>query len=198
VSDEALHGLIRFKEYVLERGPDQEDFYEMSRGMPETLRKQIALAMHMQVFQKLAVLDNLREHDLAKLEEVALEMKPRIFAPGDFLLKAGRISPVMFFLVEGMIALQRPSGETVQKLDGSAGTIIGEMSLVQGTPEVVSVVACTYLEAFELDKQAFDRIQLRDAWNATGESPAPAVQPADRTDQLRDDDELLTLSEGGE
>jgi hypothetical protein len=80
VSNESLHELIRYQESVWNR--DRGDFYELSQRIPETLEKLIALELHMSVFQKLDVLQD-RGH--AMRADVAL--KPRIFTPGDFLIK---------------------------------------------------------------------------------------------------------------
>jgi hypothetical protein len=176
VSEESLHEMIRYQEFVWERDRDRDDFYELWHRMPESLRKRIALAVHMPVFQKL---ERLSETAHAMLAEVAFALKPRIFTPGDFLIKAGRVSPVMIFLVEGVVAILRPSGEVVENIDANSGTIIGEASVIDGVQETVSVVACTYLEAFELSKEDFDRIGLVEELNGT-KPPQAAPVTAER------------------
>jgi hypothetical protein len=149
--------MVRYQEFVWDRDRDRDDFYELSHRLPTSLQKRIALAVHMPVFLKLHLLQT---SDKEMLADLALALTPTIFTPGDFLLNAGRISQRMLFIVEGVVALQNPSGAIIHKLDGSSGTILGEASILRQTEEPMSVVACTYLEAFELSKADFDRIGI--------------------------------------
>lgn len=155
ISDASMCELLRYYEYVWERDRDRADFYETASKMPEGLQKRLALALHMEVFNKVSFLKNM-PHDA--LERVAMALKPRIFTPGDFLIKCSRVSNRMFFITEGKVDVISKTGELLNTLDGANGCILGETSLINRTEEVASVIAETYVEAFELTKEDFDEI----------------------------------------
>jgi hypothetical protein len=158
VSEETLRELIRYQEYAWERDRDRDDVIETASKMPESLQRRVAMALHLELFQRI---EQFGDCDLGLLERVALALKPRIFTPGDFLIKAGRISGRMFIVVEGRIDLLSTTGALVARISGdSAGTVVGQTSVIRNQPEVVSVVAQTYLEAFELQKEDADSIEL--------------------------------------
>lgn len=66
------------------------------------------------------------------LREEATELAPllsiRNYAPGDMILAEGAMNELLYFLVEGTIAIIR-SGETIAELS-KPGTILGEMSII--------------------------------------------------------------------
>jgi hypothetical protein len=82
-----MEELLKYYEYVWERDRDRADFYETAAKMPAGLQKRLALALHQDVFTKLGIL---REAEPDALEKIAMSLRPRIFTPGDFLIKAGR------------------------------------------------------------------------------------------------------------
>jgi hypothetical protein len=158
VSDETLRELVRYQEYAWERARDRDDLTESCSKMPESLQRRVAMALHLELFQRI---EQFSDCNLGLLERVALALKPRIFTPGDFLIKAGRVSGKMFIVVEGRIDLLSTTGALVARISGdSAGTVIGQTSVIRNQPEVVSVVAQTYLEAFELQKEDAESIEL--------------------------------------
>jgi hyperpolarization activated cyclic nucleotide-gated potassium channel 2 len=155
VSPETMEELLKYYEYVWERDRDRADFYETASKMPEGLQKKLALALHMDVFTKV---DALRGADEEVLERVAMALRPRIFTPGDFLIKAGRVSNRMFFITEGKIGIMNKNGAIVRSFDGMNGVVLGEASVLNGSEETASGIAETYVEAFELMKDDFDEI----------------------------------------
>jgi len=155
ISDESMCELLRYYEYVWERDRDRADFYETASKMPEGLQKRLALALHMEVFNKV---DALRGASEEALEKVAMALRPRIFTPGDFLIKVGRVSSRMYFVTEGKIDMISGSGTLLNVLDGANGCVLGEASVINGSEEVASAIAETYVEAFELMKEDFDEI----------------------------------------
>lgn len=158
ISDETTEELMRYYEYVWERDHDRQDFYETASKMPEGLQKKLAIALHQDVFNKL---DVFRNADIDILKEIAITLKPRIFTPGDILVKAGRVSNKMFFVSEGSVDLMNYDGEIIRSFTGnSTGNVFGESSIISGQKELYYVVARTYVEAFELSKEDFDEIAL--------------------------------------
>ncbi|OHT07033.1 cation channel family protein [Tritrichomonas foetus] len=155
VSDESMEELLRYYEYVWERDHDRADFYETASKMPEKLQKKLELSLHGEVFTKV---EALRGADEDSLEKVAMALRPRIFTPNDFIIKAGRVSGRIFFITEGKVAVINANGQTINTFDGSTGCVFGDVSMLTGAEEVASAIAETYVEAFELLKEDFDRI----------------------------------------
>ena len=172
VSDEALLELLRYYDYVWEQDRNQLDFYETVQKMPESLQKRLALALHLSTFNKI---EKLRNCDLDILESIALALKPKVFTPGDYLIKAGRVSSRLYILAEGTVDVISREGLRLKTFDGSAGVIIGESSLVTGQEEPASIMANTYVEAFELSKDEFEEIsELADILRRN-ETPNPSL-----------------------
>jgi hypothetical protein len=155
VSHESLDELLKYYEYVWERDRDRSDFYETAGRMPQGLQKKLALALHVDVFTKVETLRGASED---ALERVAMALRPRIFTPGDFLIKAGRVSGRMFFVTEGKVGVLNRNGAIISTFDGANGVVLGEASVLNGVEEQASAVAETYVEAFELMKEDFDDI----------------------------------------
>ena len=155
VSDASLEELMRYYEYVWEKNHDRTDFYETASKLPEGIQRKLAFSLHEDIFGKTAAFQGASRE---VLESIALALIPRIFTPGDFLLKAGRISNRMYFINEGKVGLVNSNGIIVGECDGISGSVIGEASLLKGTPETISSIAVTYVEAFELLKEDYDEI----------------------------------------
>lgn len=156
-SKESMEELMRYYEYVWERDRDRADFYEIASKLPEGLQKKLAYALHRDVFEKVTAFQG-AGHEV--LEKVALTLIPRIFTPGDVLLKAGRVNNRMYFITEGKVALINTNGLIVDECSGRKGSVIGEESVINGNPEIFSSIAKTYVEAFELLKEDFDEIAM--------------------------------------
>lgn len=155
VSDLSMQNLLQYYEYIWETDRDRADFYEATSKMPLGLQKRLELALHMDIFNRVEVFNGASEE---ALEKIALALKPRIFTPGDHLVKAGRVSERMFFIVEGTLDLITPSGALVATVDGLTGAVIGENSMMNDAEEQASAIASTYVEAYELDKKDFQSI----------------------------------------
>jgi voltage-gated potassium channel len=155
VSDESMEELLKYYEYVWERDRDRADFYETASKLPDGLQKKLALHLHMDVFTKVTALQGA---DQDALEKVAMALRPRIFTPGDFLIKAGRVSNRMYFVTAGKVDIMNRSGAVITTFDGLSGFVLGERSVLTGEEEEASAIAETYVDAFELMKEDFDEI----------------------------------------
>lgn len=155
ISPEALSELLTYYEYVWERDRDHTSFYDTASVMPEGLQKRIALALHTNLFAKVNSLRNASEE---VLENIAIALRPRIFIPGDYIIKAKKISNKMYFITEGKVSIVSPTGGVICRIDGHKGSVLGEESMINRVEEPNSAIAVTYVEAFELLKEDFDDI----------------------------------------
>ncbi|KAK8884131.1 hypothetical protein M9Y10_043237 [Tritrichomonas musculus] len=156
-SKESMEELMRYYEYVWERDRDRADVYEIASKLPAKLQNKLAYELHRDVFTKVTAFQG-ASHEA--LEKVAIALIPRIFTPGDILLKAGRVNNRMYFITEGKVALINSNGMIVDECTGFKGSVIGEESVINGNPELFSSIAKTYVEAFELMKEDFDEIVM--------------------------------------
>lgn len=154
-SEKSLEELHRYYDYVWERESGHQDFYETASKMPEKFQKKLNLTLHKDVFTNV---DALCGADEEILENISMVLRPRIFSPDDFIIKAGRVSGRIFFVTEGKVIIVDTNGMIIGTFDGSSGCVLGEQSMLSGVEEVASAMAVTYVEAFELRKEDFDEI----------------------------------------
>lgn len=152
ISENSMKELLRYYEYVWEKDRDRADFFETASKMPIGLQKKLFLALHSDVFDKVEIFKYLPEEIL---ESIAMSLRPRIFTPGDFIIKAGRPASRMYFVTEGKVDIISPQGALLAVMDGFSGFVLGETSVISGDPEKNSSIAETYVEAFELSKDDF-------------------------------------------
>jgi hyperpolarization activated cyclic nucleotide-gated potassium channel 2 len=189
VGEESLRELRRYNEYVWERDRDQVDFYQTREKMPESLQKRLSLALHIGGFAKL---DVLRDADIRLLERVAWCLRPRVFTPGDFLIKAGETSKTLYLLTEGKVDILNQERVRVREMEGKNGAIFGEASFGSRGIEPASVVAKTYVEVFELSMEDYDGIEgLRELFEAAERRESEGVDSFSSTDYGEEDGEIV-------
>jgi CRP/FNR family transcriptional regulator, cyclic AMP receptor protein len=95
---------------------------------------------------------------------------PKIFAPGEIVLRQGSVSRHMYVLVAGGVEIfsTSPNGHTVLLDIRSAGDVVGELALGDGKPRVASVVATAVTEAIAVTEQAFLELVSRHPHVALG------------------------------
>jgi voltage-gated potassium channel len=106
----------------------------------------------------LSLLPNLR---LVKLvRELALELRPVVFTPGDYIFRAGQFGRHMYFISRGRVDIIAADGRTLLNTI-SAGDFFGEIALLFSQPRTASVRAVDYCDLYTLDKDTFDRVLSR-------------------------------------
>lgn len=158
--DESLADMLRYYEYIWHRDRNREIFYENAKQlMPLGLQKRIRMAIHLHIFANSPALSDAKE---SILEKMAVAMHPRIFTPGDTLVKAGKVSKCLFFVTQGRIQAMTDTGALVNTFDGENNCVLGENSVVNRMPERCTMIAETYVETYEVDKKDFDHIMESD------------------------------------
>lgn len=87
-----------------------------------------------------------------EISEISPLISSRMYAPNEEILAEGSINELLFFLIEGSVAIVR-SGETIAKLS-TPGTLLGEMSIITRKVCSASTIALTptFLIILELRK----------------------------------------------
>lgn len=107
----------------------------------------------------LRVFESLRDYSPRELEVLLGAARECRFAAGASLCEEGRTGSSCFFLVAGEVAILRaaPDGPRVITTQG-AGTIVGQMSLVERRPRTASVRALSEVTALEFARDVFDAL----------------------------------------
>jgi CRP-like cAMP-binding protein len=90
--------------------------------------------------------------------QLAMVLKPDVFAPGDFIIRKGDVGQEMYFVVGGDVDVL--DGDKVLATLGP-GSNFGETSLLLSETRTASIRAKTYCDLFVLDKADFNKV-LRD------------------------------------
>lgn len=182
VSNDSILELLRYFEYVWERDHDESVFYENAQKMPESLKKKVALALHAQLFEKI---DSLKDLSQETLGQIAMRLRPRIFTPGDYLIKARSVSKKIFFLSSGKVQVLSSCGSLINSHEGPAGIVFGIGSFLNGSEEVTCVIAQTYVETYELTKGDFDDLkESNEDFRSAMRRKAGPIQISSRLDYL--------------
>jgi hypothetical protein len=142
----------RIKEYYAYIWKKRLGFDEMTflSALPMGLRTEVELHLKCQVLDKIPLFQEL---DNSFIEEVALNLKPDVYTPGEFICKEGQESDKMFFVIKGELLVLRQDGSVINILKD--GDFFGEIALLNNQIRSASVQAVTYCDLYILEKEAF-------------------------------------------
>jgi hypothetical protein len=134
--------------------------YDESRvisELPPSLTGEVSLFLKRDIIEKVPFLKGASEE---LVREIALQMRPVVYTPGDYVFRAGEPGAEMFFINRGTLEVLARDGVTVftTLVDGD---FFGEIALVLDTPRTASVRALDYCDLYALNKEAFDAILRR-------------------------------------
>lgn len=130
------------------------DETQLLERLPPGLRTAVALHLKRDLLQAVPFFRGASE---PFLKEIALEMKPSLYPPGDIVVRAGDRGREMYFISRGSVEVVAPDGTTV-RARLSAGDFFGEIALLYGTPRTATVRALEYCDLYRLEKELFDRV----------------------------------------
>jgi len=139
--------------YVWRERLDHDETRLLER-LPPGLRTAVALHLKRDLLQAVPSFSGASE---SFLKEIALEMKPSLYLPGDTVVRAGERGREMYFISRGSVEVIAPDGRTL-RARLSAGDFFGEIALLYGTPRTATVRALEYCDLYRLEKELFDRV----------------------------------------
>lgn len=122
--------------------------------LPDSLRSEVALFLRRDFIEH-APLFKGASHELVR--EMALELRPVVFTPGDYIFRAGQYGRHMYFISHGSVEIVSPDGQTVVNTLHD-GDFFGELALLFSQSRSASVRAVNYCDLYTLDKDTFDRV----------------------------------------
>jgi hypothetical protein len=163
-SMERLGAFVRYRNIPLDLQRRLRDYYAylwenrmgydeatVMADLPHGLRSEVALYLRRDLIERAPLFSN-ASHELVR--EIALQLRPIVFTPGDYVFRAGHIGRHMYFIGRGQVEIIAPDGHTVATLKD--GDFFGELALLFSQPRNASVRAIDYCDLYSLDKETFD------------------------------------------
>lgn len=99
------------------------------------------------------------------LTEIARNMKRKVFAPGDRIVRLGDVGDQFYLIREGDVVVRRPKTTTSEKIEDvatlSRGQYFGEMALMSGERRNAHVDAVSEVVAYTLDAETFQNVMAQ-------------------------------------
>jgi voltage-gated potassium channel len=125
--------------------------------LPDSLRTEVALFLRRDFIERAPLFQG-ANHELVR--EMALQLRPVVFTPGDFIFRIGQYGQNMYFISRGTVEIIAPDGQTVMTTL-TDGQFFGELALLFSQPRTASVRAVDYCDLYTLDKDTFDHVLAR-------------------------------------
>ncbi|XP_048220479.1 cGMP-gated cation channel alpha-1 [Perognathus longimembris pacificus] len=130
------------------------DEKEVLRYLPDKLRAEIAINVHLDTLKKVRIF---ADCEAGLLVELVLKLQPQVYSPGDYICKKGDIGREMYIIKEGKLAVVADDGIT-QFVVLSDGSYFGEISILNikgskaGNRRTANIKSIGYSDLFCLSK----------------------------------------------
>jgi hypothetical protein len=153
IPDDLQLKIRNYYKYMYEKreGYDEETFLQ---GLPVNLQEEVALHLKKDIVSAIPIF---KDVDAKFAREIAMQLKPEIFVPGDYVFRAGDEGSHMFFIVNGELEiLNEEEDQLIATLHN--GDFFGEVALFKDQPRNATIKAITYCDLYSLDKSEFDKV----------------------------------------
>ncbi|XP_037115950.1 cyclic nucleotide gated channel subunit alpha 1a [Syngnathus acus] len=153
VSKELELRVIKWFDYLWNNGKAQDE-REVLRYLPDKLKAEIAIQVHMDTLKKVRIF---ADCEAGLLIELVLKLRPQVFSPGDYICKKGDIGREMYIIKDGKLAVVADDGVTQFVVLGS-GSYFGEISILNikgskaGNRRTANIRSIGYSDLFCLSK----------------------------------------------
>lgn len=148
--------ILDYYEYLWEKRLGYDESAAIS-GLPPTLRTEVSLFLNRDIIQKVPLFRGTSEEFI---RAIALGMRPVIFVPGDYIMRAGEQGEEMYFISKGTVEVISADGRQVYATL-TDGDFVGEIALVLRKPRTASVRATDYCDLYMLTRSSLDRVLAR-------------------------------------
>ncbi|XP_029707336.1 cyclic nucleotide gated channel subunit alpha 1a [Takifugu rubripes] len=145
--------VIKWFDYLWNNGKAQDE-KEVLRYLPDKLKAEIAIQVHMETLKKVRIF---ADCEAGLLIELVLKLRPQVFSPGDYICKKGDIGREMYIIKDGKLAVVADDGVTQFVVLGS-GSYFGEISILNikgskaGNRRTANIRSVGYSDLFCLSK----------------------------------------------
>nr|XP_009680321.1 PREDICTED: cGMP-gated cation channel alpha-1 [Struthio camelus australis] len=130
------------------------DEREVLKYLPDKLRAEIAINVHLETLKKVRIF---ADCEAGLLVELVLKLQPQVYSPGDYICRKGDIGREMYIIKEGKLAVVADDGIT-QFVVLSDGSYFGEISILNikgskaGNRRTANIKSIGYSDLFCLSK----------------------------------------------
>ncbi|NWX36205.1 CNG3 protein, partial [Notiomystis cincta] len=130
------------------------DEREVLKYLPDKLRAEIAISVHLETLKKVRIF---ADCEAGLLVELVLKLQPQVYSPGDYICRKGDIGREMYIIKEGKLAVVADDGIT-QFVVLSDGSYFGEISILNikgskaGNRRTANIKSIGYSDLFCLSK----------------------------------------------
>lgn len=145
--------VIKWFDYLWNNGKAQDE-REVLRYLPDKLKAEIAIQVHMDTLKKVRIF---ADCEAGLLIQLVLKLRPQVFSPGDYICKKGDIGREMYIIKDGKLAVVADDGVTQFVVLGS-GSYFGEISILNikgskaGNRRTANIRSIGYSDLFCLSK----------------------------------------------
>ncbi|KAM6941766.1 cyclic nucleotide gated channel subunit alpha 1a [Lycodopsis pacificus] len=145
--------VIKWFDYLWNNGKAQDE-REVLRYLPDKLKAEIGIQVHMATLRKVRIF---ADCEIGLLIELVLKLQPQVFSPGDYICKKGDIGREMYIIKDGKLAVVADDGVTQFVVLGS-GSYFGEISILNikgskaGNRRTANIRSIGYSDLFCLSK----------------------------------------------
>uniref|UniRef100_A0A3B4BRN4 Cyclic nucleotide-binding domain-containing protein n=1 Tax=Pygocentrus nattereri TaxID=42514 RepID=A0A3B4BRN4_PYGNA len=131
------------------------DEHEVLKNLPNKLRAEIAINVHLDTLKKVRIF---QDCEAGLLVELVLKLRPQVYSPGDYICRKGDIGKEMYIIKEGKLAVVADDGVTQFALL-TAGGCFGEISILNirgskmGNRRTANIRSIGYSDLFCLSKE---------------------------------------------
>ncbi|XP_066496263.1 cyclic nucleotide-gated channel alpha-2 [Tiliqua scincoides] len=131
------------------------DEWEVLKNLPDKLRAEIAINVHLETLKKVRIF---QDCEAGLLVELVLKLRPQVFSPGDYICRKGDVGKEMYIIKEGKLAVVADDGIT-QYAMLTAGCCFGEISILNikgskmGNRRTANIRSIGYSDLFCLSKE---------------------------------------------
>ncbi|XP_076993248.1 cyclic nucleotide-gated channel alpha-1 [Tamandua tetradactyla] len=164
------------------------DEREVLKYLPDKLRAEIAISVHLDTLKKVRIF---ADCEAGLLIELVLKLQPQVYSPGDYICKKGDIGREMYIIKEGKLAVVADDGIT-QFVVLSDGSYFGEISILNikgskaGNRRTANIKSIGYSDLFCLSKD--------DLMEALTEYPDAKTMLEEKGKQILMKDGLLDIN----
>ncbi|KAM3867381.1 cyclic nucleotide-gated cation channel-like [Diretmus argenteus] len=154
VSKELEQRVIRWFDYLWtnQKAVDEQ---EVLKSLPNKLRAEIAINVHLETLKKVHIF---QDCEAGLLVELVLKLRPQVFSPGDYICRKGDVGKEMYIIKDGRLAVVGDDG-VGQFAVLTAGSCFGEISILNisgskmGNRRTANIRSLGYSDLFCLSKQ---------------------------------------------
>ncbi len=145
----------QYYQYMWEYSHDDSMDINFLDELPHSLKARIYLCLHRELLEKVPLF---QDADQGFIEDLVIQLKPRILPPNDYIIREDQIGHEMYFIKRGeVMAFSEKTGRVYRTM--SAGSFFGEIALlIPDQRRTASVKTLSYCELYVLYKEEFDEV----------------------------------------